>query len=307
MITKKQPILALTMRNCKQYFRDKSTVFFSLLSMIIVIALMLFFLGENLQNTILQFFEKIPNRDIALDAEHIKQFVFFWSCGGILSVNSVTVAIGVYSGLLNDQTSGKINALYVAPIKKSTVAISYVAAAWLASILVGVATFVGTEIIGVILGYPIFSAATHLKVMGIILLSSFVYASILYCIALLVKNSGAWSGMATIVGTLVGFLGGIYLPVGALEGAVASVMKWTPALYSAALFRSVLCETSLGVLFEGLPAKSKQEMAVYLGNVIEVFGKPVSATKIVIGLLLVGIVFLGISVLLLRKRKTCDR
>ena len=44
--------LSLTKRNLKIYLKDKGAVFFSLLSMAIVICLMLFFLGDMTINAI---------------------------------------------------------------------------------------------------------------------------------------------------------------------------------------------------------------------------------------------------------------
>ena len=45
--------ITLTGRNLKLYLRDKGAVFFSLLSMLIVIGLMVFFLGDMSVNSII--------------------------------------------------------------------------------------------------------------------------------------------------------------------------------------------------------------------------------------------------------------
>ena len=54
----------ITSRNLKQYLRDKGAIFFSLLSMFIVILLMFFFLGDSNTNSITdllsQFLFRIP-------------------------------------------------------------------------------------------------------------------------------------------------------------------------------------------------------------------------------------------------------
>lgn len=132
---KNKQVAALTNRNIKLYFRDIPTVFFSLLSMLIIIALLLFFLGDSMKQSIEVALQVGIGKLLPEQYKEIDQLVFYWSCGGILSVNSVTVAIGAYSALVKDQTSGKVNSIYTAPISKKKVALSYILAAWIISVM----------------------------------------------------------------------------------------------------------------------------------------------------------------------------
>lgn len=63
-----------------------------------------------------------------------------------------------------------------------------------------------------------------------ILVNSFTYSAIMYLCAIFVNSEGAWSGLGTVIGTLVGFLGGIYLPVGNLSDGLADFLSCTPVM-----------------------------------------------------------------------------
>ena len=81
---------AITVRNLRLYFRDKGSIFFSLLSMIIVIGLMVFFLGDMNIDSITELLGEFPGRDAAADADNARRLVLAWTCAGILSINAVT-------------------------------------------------------------------------------------------------------------------------------------------------------------------------------------------------------------------------
>lgn len=171
----------------------------------------------------------------------------------------------------------------------------------------GIAIVVLTQIIGFALGYQSMSVKTNLVVIVLLMVSAFMYTSLLYGIALLMKSEGAWSGMATIVGTLVGFLGGIYLPIGSVSQGVATFMKCTPAIYVAAMFRSSMTKDSMELLLKDLNTEVLEKMQLELGNTIEIFGVKLSISIQAISIFLLGVLFLGISIFVLQKKKLKDR
>ena len=89
-------IFYLTKRNCLVYLRDKSAVFFSLLSMLIVLGLMVVFLGKMNSENVLSVIEEYGGRKItAQDRENAAYLIQMWTLAGIISVNAVTVTMTV--------------------------------------------------------------------------------------------------------------------------------------------------------------------------------------------------------------------
>lgn len=302
-----EQLSALTGRNLKQYFRDRGAVFFSLLSMVVVICLMLFFLGDMNVENMKSLLSSFPGRDTANDASYAELVVLTWTCAGILSINAVTVTLAVYSVMIKDRVSGKLNSFYTSPVSRAVIAGSYIAAAWVASLIVCTITLVVTEVYCVTKGLQVFSAITHVKLIGMIMVNSFAYASIMYLAALLARTEGAWSGIGTVVGTLVGFLGGIYIPIGTLADAVQMIMKCTPVIYGTAMFRSTMMQEVLDQAFHGVPEEVVREYRDVMGIDLTFFDRSITGREEWLILLVCGILFLLIGVWVLRFSKKTDR
>ena len=101
--------LAINKRNIGLYFRDYSAVFFSLLSMIIIIVLMVFFLGDINNGDLLDAIKLVPKRGGDSDIKTIEQFSFLWTCAGILTINASTVTHAFFSNMIKDRTGNRIN------------------------------------------------------------------------------------------------------------------------------------------------------------------------------------------------------
>ena len=170
---------AITMRNMKIYLRDRGAVFFSLLSTLIVIGLMVFFLGDMNIEGILGILEKIPGRDATEDEKNAELLVLSWTSAGILSINAVTVTLAVFSGMIKDRVSGKLNSIYTSPVSRVTIAAGYIAAAWISSVIVCILTLVITEIYAVTRGMEAYDIVTHLQILGLIMVNSFVFAALI--------------------------------------------------------------------------------------------------------------------------------
>ena len=302
-----EQFLIFTDRNLKLYFRDRSAVFFSLLSMIITIALMVFFLGNMNIDVITDLLGQFPNRDYVEDEKNARLLIYSWTSAGIISMNAVTVTLAVYSTMLKDRVSGKLNSIYTAPVSRTIITVGYIATAWIAATIVCIFTLAVTEMYGIIQGLEVYSIAQHIHILGIICMNSFVYATFMYLLALIAKSEGAWSGIGTLVGTLVGFLGAIYIPIGSLSDSIQSLLKCTPIIYSTALFRKMMLESILKHTFRGIPKDVTKQYREAMGIDITIFEHSVSGFEIGIVLLFIGIAFVGIDVCILKYSKKVDR
>jgi len=151
-----EQLYILTSRNLKIYFRDKASVFFSLLSMLIIIFLMTFFLGDVNVNSIIDSLSQLPGRNTATDKANAELLIYLWSGAVILSINSITVTISVYSALVRDKVSAKISSIYTSPMPRLYIALSYIASAWIASVFVCLVTLIVFELIGLTKGLSLF-------------------------------------------------------------------------------------------------------------------------------------------------------
>ena len=62
-----------------------------------------------------------------------------------------------------------------------------------------------------------------------------------------------FSILSTVVGTIIGFLAGIFVPIGTLPTIAQTAIKLFPLSYGAVLTRQIFMEEPLRRVFEGVP------------------------------------------------------
>ncbi len=297
----------LIKRNLKIYFRDKSAVFFSLLSMIVTIILMLFFLSDFQIDAIVSMIGEFPGRNADSDKINATVFVLQWIAGGIVGINAVTVTIAFYSAMIRDRVDGRLNSIYTAPVSRFTISAAYVTSAWICSVIICILTLAFSELYCIIKGADVYSFVSHIKLIGIIAVNSFTYSALMYLLAMLVATQGAWGGLGTVIGTTVGFLGGIYLPIGDYSETMANIIKFLPVIYGTKLFRTVMTEDVQAIIFKDAPAELINEYRLEMGVDLEIFSYKISDFDSIIILLTCGIVFLVCGAIVTKRAKKSDK
>lgn len=298
----------LVKRDMLVFLRDRSAVFFSVLSMFIVLMLMIVFLGGMSSESVVNMLAEVGGeRDALKDRENAEWLIQMWTLAGILVVNSVTVTLTVMQTMIQDEAKGSLFSFYTAPIKRTKVAFGYILASFFIGVGMCLLTLVMGEIYMVISGYSLLSLEACAKLFGMIVLNVFVYASVGYLVALFVHSESAWGGMLTVVGTLVGFVGGIYLPVSQLPDGVASVIKCLPVLHGAGMMRKICIQDAMKETFHGISQEVGDIFNEEMGVTIFMDGNEVTLGAQVLILLGYGIIAIAISVIISQKRKMHDR
>lgn len=298
----------LMKRNILIYMRDRGTVFYSILSTLIILGLMILFLGDMNSRDIVYALEQMGGvRDAEADRANADYLVMMWTLAGILVSNTVTVTMTVMGCMIKDEDDRRLASFYVAPVKRIYVALSYIFSAWLIGIIMCLITLAAFQGYMVLIGQTLLAGTAWLQLLGMIALNSFVYASAAYLIALFVHSMSAWSGLLTVIGTLVGFVGAIYLPMAALPEKVADVLKCLPVLHGAAMMRVVCTAEAVDTAFAGLPADAVEVFREKMGITVVMGNGPVAFPVQAGYLFALGLVFIAAAALISRKRSLYDR
>ena len=301
-------VMQLFKRHCLVFLRDRSAVFFSLLSMFIVLLLMVVFLGDmNVEEVTSRLNTYGGPREEAVDQANAKQLVAMWTIAGILVVNAVTVTLTVIGTMVKDSSEKRLASFYTAPVPKTAIAISYILSAIAIGTLFGTLVFGVAEIYIYLIGGELLGIMEICKVIGLILLNTSVFSVIMYLTALFVKSVGAWSGIATIVSTLVGFFGAIYLPLGSLPEGIGAALKGLPVLHGASLMRKICCESILNKTFEGMPAEVFPEYKEAMGITVSLKDSLVSSPQQILFILAFGVIALIVIAIVHKLQKGTDR
>lgn len=301
-------IYYLLKRNMLLYIRDYVSVFFSVLSMLIVLALMVVFLGSmNSENVVSALAVSGGVRDTAADERNAAWLIQMWTLAGILEVNAVTITLTLMGTMVQDEAKNRLACFYMAPVRRIQIALGYILAAWIVGTGMCVLTLALGEVYMALCGHPLLGVADCLKLFGMIVLNTFLYAALFYLLALFVHSESAWSSMMTIIGTLVGFVGAIYLPMSMLPESVASVLKCLPVLHGAAMMRGVCTEAAIARTFDGLPEIAGEQFREQMGVTIFIGDQEVSLQFQFLLIAVYAIMAVSISVWISRRRRLRDR
>ena len=236
--------ISLVSRNNKVFRRDRMLVFFSFLSVIIVLILYLVFL-QKLQ---IDAIEQVVPASTA-----IKTLVNEWMIAGLLSMITVTTTLAAFEIFIRDLETKVLADFLTAPTSRAMLQLSYVANAWIIGFILSVIAFIICEIFIVATGGELASVATFVEVIGILALSVTLSSMFNLLFTLLVSTQTAFSTLNTILGTAIGFLCGVYVPMVSLPEAVQKVIIFFPISHSTVLLREALMVDSINEVFPNLP------------------------------------------------------
>lgn len=255
----------LTRRNLRIFFRDRSAVFFSLLSALLLIGLYALFLG-NLQVDNLT--ERLPGAR----ADSIQWFVNVWVFAGITMITTLTTALASLGVFVDDQATGRFSDFVVSPIRRWQLILGYMMSSFIISMIMTVVVLLVGQVYLLTQGNDLMSIAQFVQLIGYIALSSAAFAALASFVATFLKSSGAFSALSTVVGTIIGFLAGAYIPAGALPIGIVNIMNSLPFAHSAMLIRRPYTASALDAITGGQPqaVEAVQEfygITAHVGNV----------------------------------------
>ncbi len=300
-------LFRLTLRDVRVYLRDRASVFFSFLSILIIIGMYALFLGDNTARSIENAVQAAHGGSGDIRIDGVKWMVDAWIMAGILVVNALTVTLGALGVLVDDESRKRLGAFLVAPVKRGRLVQGYLLAAMLVGLLLGMATLAVSQLYIVLKGGELLSFSALVRAMGLQVLNVFSSGCIVFFFVSFVRTPGAFGTLSTIMGTLVGFLAGIYMPVGAMPPAVQTVMKFVPLTHAAALMRQVFMAAPMERVFESVPPQAaegvRNEIEEVFGVRIFVDGSALSTT-VMLGIVAgAGLLFLILSILRMNRRK----
>lgn len=301
-------LFRLIKRNILVYCRDRANIFFSLLSMLIIIGLMVVFLGKMNADNIVDLLSQYGGiRDEATDRANAEQLVILWTLAGLVVVNSITITLSMVGIMVEDEAQKRLSSFYVSPVNRGVFVMGYILAAIIMGIIMCILTvIVGEAYIGMI-GGTLLSIQQVIKILLYIILNVFTSACMVFLITNFVHSLSAFSGLSTIIGTLVGFMAGIYLPLGMLPDKVQTVLKFFPLVHGCSFLRSTFTDEIMTKTFENCPEEFISGYKDFMGMTLR-FNDKIIADELKIAFLVVsGIIFIGVSAIMQKRRNVMSR
>ncbi len=275
-------LLSLVERTTKVFFRDKMLVFFSFLYVFISIILFIAFLEQQQIRSLGNVVNEVPG---------IKLLVSEWMIAGILAMTAMTSTLAVFAIFISDKESKRTADFLTTTGSRASILLSYL----ISAVIIGfMLTMLGYA---VCTGYLMFLGADFpnviqiLKVTAVIAIGIILSAMINLLLVLLAKTAKAFSTMNSLVGTLIGFLCAVYIPIGVLPNAMQLFIEAFPVSHIATMLRQLLMENSLRTVFADAPVEMV-EYKLFYGVVYEMGGTTLTVLHSIL-YIFVAIVLLG--------------
>ena len=236
-------MISLIKRNMLLFFKDKTSVFFSFMAVFVVLGLYVCFLGDMMIQPLKQDFP-----------DTARELSDTWIMAGTLGIVSLTTSLSVLGIIIEDKSRSILNDFYIAPISQRKVTGAYLLSTICITFLVSVVTLIIGELYIVAYGGSLLTLSALLKVLACMMLSILSCTSMLFFFMSFFKSATSFSNVTTIIGTLSGFLMGIYVPV-ALPKLLQTVISLFPPSHCAALFRNIMMDDVLTRTFQSIPAE----------------------------------------------------
>lgn len=233
-------IVSFVQRNNKIFLRNKLNVFFSLLTVMIVISLYTLFL-QKLQLDSIEAVIPLTNE--------IKVMVNEWMVSGVISITAVTTTLGVFGIYIRDLET-KVRADFLTTtISRPAILFSYCMSSFMIGFIFTMLAFIFCQLFLVASGGEWLTWAEVAQVIGLIVISVLLSSVLNLFVVSFITTQSAFATINTMIGTFIGFLCGVYVPMGVLPSFVQSIIHFFPISHTTLLFRQIFMSESIDTVF----------------------------------------------------------
>lgn len=238
----------LVIRHTVLFFKDKGRFLTALITPIVLIVLYMTFLGtvyHDSLDSIVKYFDISQN---TIDA-----FVNGYLFSSLLAVSCVTVSFCSNMIMVQDKADNKVKDLLIAPISKTTLALSYFISTLIITMIINMTALLACFIVLGTSHWFLPIQDIFCCVMDIFLLTLFG-TSLSSIINYFLTTQGQISAVSSIVSAGYGFLCGAYMPISQFTPAVRTFIKFLPGTYGTSLIRNHLLKSLFTKLGTKVPA-----------------------------------------------------
>ncbi len=238
----------LIKRNMKIYYRDKATVFFSLLTVIITIALYVLFLAELQIDSI-----RSALNGYEISDKNLNWIINTWITAGLLSIIPVTSSLATLAVIVQDKEKKIMMDFKSMPMKGYKYPLAAIISATIIGTLMSIIAFAGYTFYIFMITSEIFTFDQIALSIALIFLTALSSSTLMGWISTFFKTSAGFSALNIVVATFIGFLNVVYVPFGILPSYIQKIVKFIPTGHIAVLFRNILMRDALDDSFAFAP------------------------------------------------------
>lgn len=300
----------LTYRMIKLYLKNPLALLFSFVYMILIISLFSLFLGEYMAKGMIEAYAEVQG----VDFTRMRWLVDAAAMAGVLMINCILVPLNVLTVMVQDKENNKLDSFLVTAVSRDKLMLGYWTAPFLVGVVMNLICLWLVQAVMVMSGGEWLTLQQTLVMTGLIVINTFSSTSIIFVVALLMKNAGIYNTVTGIVSALVGFVTGVFLPIGVYPASIQRLFALLPAHYGATVMRQVMTEKPLVAVFGGVPDQKVKGAFMTAQEIVDIYsaengivylfgGIAMPFTTMLVIIIGAGIVFMMLSVLWLKRHR----
>lgn len=293
-------IYSQTMRNLKIFLKDKANIFFALLSPLIVLGLYILFLGRIQTDGLLSALQEMG---VSGGEKEIRSFADCWMLSGVMASACITVPLCACGVMVQDRNRGIRADLAASPVPGWMPPAAYFFSVVAAGLIIGFAVLVICLVWLAATGSWFLSVADVLVLLGTLVLSVLSSSTLLVFVVGFLRTEGAFTGLNVILGTVIGFLIGAYMPLSVFPTGVQYVTLFVPGSYSACIFRNCFMNGALDNIAQNISPEFADALASQYALKLNFFGTDMPAWVMAIVLGATVLLFAAANLLAAKFRK----
>ena len=228
-------LTSLVKRDIRIFYRTKGNVFFSLLAVLILVALHFAIFRNVYTDNWVHITGEIPGLSVErIQLQWIADSLMF---AAIIPIGAVTLSLTTLGLMVADRETNALSDFLVSPIRRKNLLTSYL----LSSFLVGFVMLLGFLLFFQIYFFLVYGVGFTLLQIGLILLGtigSLIFGNIFMLLLIsFFKTEQTLSAVGAIVGTFIGFVGGAYIPLGMFGETIGNIFSALPFAQLTVLIR----------------------------------------------------------------------
>ena len=236
-MAKLRGFIGLTKRNMLVFFTDKGTLFFSMLTPMIILLLYILFLKNSLLSSLQDAATGLENLVAAKD---MAQFVNGLLLTGIISSALITIPYNALEIIVRDREDRVDLDMLSTPVKRFEIILSYFCAAVISAFMQAMVVLaVGIGILSMS-GDMYLTALDIAKLVGAVFLGTVSSTSVFMVVMMFFKSMGTCGAFMGILSAVSGFVIGAYMPLSEFNKSIQNVCNLVPATGITVLIRNYL-------------------------------------------------------------------
>lgn len=283
----------ITGRNLRLYFRDRLNVFFSLLGALVLFLLYTLFLGNQQTQGLAETFPLAAEEDI-------KGLVDAWMFAGIVGITAITTGLAAVNVIVEDTATGRFRDFLVSPISRWQLVLGYLLSTVVIALIMTTVVFaVSLAYLALVDGVSL-TAGQLARTYGYLVLSCIAFGALSAFVVTFVRTPGSFAALSTLVGTILGFAAGSYIPVGAFPEGVRNFVSALPFMQASMVVRREMTDGPLAAVTD--QPEAVEEVQRLFGITAYVGDWVVPTGYVLLVLAAMAVVFTALAAVRIRSR-----